>query len=151
MTTKLYDAHARTPLTPNELPPDPMLLYGLQTATGNYLIRVQDAVASAADSAGLVDAGALARAAVAFQSEIRLIALGQDVDPQQGPTYDPGNPITLDQSDADIQQVTNALLSLTQNLNEKLSGPLSSGDLMRGYILARGSVNRVLDSILTFW
>ncbi len=153
MTTKLPDASPAVTPT-KELPPDPMLRQETLIVAGNYLMRVNDAVPTAAGvgaSTPLPDVAKLFHAALAFESDIRLITMNQLVESLQGTPY-AGGSLVLDAPNLDIQQITNSLVAVANSVIAALgakNGPTDADDL-RAYIVARGSVRYILESVSVF-
>lgn len=154
MTTKLPDAPQRAPFPHKELPPDPMLRDETVTVATNYLMRVNGAVPADGATAGSLPtsvAAALFHAALAFESDIRLISMNQLVDPLEGTPY-AGGPVVLDAPDLDIQQITNSLIPIANWVVSTLGvkdGPLETADL-RTYVQTRASVRYILESVAIF-
>jgi hypothetical protein len=145
MTTKLPDAPQQpSPLTSFELPPDPMIT-GMTTISQNYLARVNEASTPTATAAEW-DLRKLARAALSFESEMALLALGQDIDAHGGAPY-AGTSVSLGSSDADVQVVTNVLLSVATGIITKLQGEVRGADGVRVYVAGRAAVKRIMETI----
>lgn len=146
MTTKLPDAPQQSsPAIVLELPPDPMI-NGMTTIAQNYQARVNEASPANARTSPAWDLRALARAALSFESEMALLALGQDIDPHGGSPY-PGTSVSLDAPNADVQVVTNVLLPLAGDIITKLQGETAGADGVRVYVAARAAVRRVMETI----
>jgi hypothetical protein len=146
MTTKLPDApQQRSPGTSFELPPDPMIA-GMTTISLNYQARVNEAIIPTAGTVPDWDLRKLARAALSFESEMALLALGHDIDPHGGSPYG-GTSVSLGSSDADVQVVTNVLLSVAGDIITKLQDVKGGADGVRVYVAGRAAVKRIMETI----
>jgi hypothetical protein len=143
MTTKLPDA----PPPPNELPPDPMI-DGTNTIALNYQARVNEANLTPNGASSGWDARLLARAALSFESEMAMLALGHDID-QHGGTPTSATSVSLP-DDPDIQIVTNGLLGVASyiiaNVPKVQSEPQTANSV-RAYVAARAAVTRLMETL----
>jgi hypothetical protein len=144
MTTKLPDApQRRSSGSPGELPPDPMIV-GMKTIAGNYQARVNEAGTTGFISTTW-DPHHLARAALAFESEMVMLSRGHDIDHHGGERYT-GTTVTLDQ-DADVQSVTDALLGQAGYILG-LADEAEGADGVRRYLAARAAVTGIVQGLI---
>jgi hypothetical protein len=145
MTTKLPD---RCFSPAQELPPDPMIDW-MRTAANNYLSRVAEASGSGVSAS--FNPRLLARAALAFESEIRLLSLGRIVDSRGGSQYDYNSTVTLGQGDADVADLTNSMLGIAKTIVTTISWSPdadTSADGVRRYTTTRADLRAAVDAFV---